>query len=614
MSATVLVIDDEPMFQDLTRSVLSIGHHHVEVASNGFEALKLLGHMDFDVVIIDYHLPEMDGYALARLLIEHTRFRHRRPVLLAVTADPHGLAGRRGSDVIFAAMLEKPVAPRRLLDVIAVAMRPDPDMLELTTAATSLVANPDPDLAREASRAFWRSVGLLDRPRAIVVPPPSRDQVAALSLCFDLCGIADADLIVSTDPSVLCDYSTELAHAAHLLPVVGVNRVESPVIDLEFSIPDRTSWSRVATLIRESCDRRAQLNHQARFSLDANVQLLSYLFVHERSWIVGCGWPALQLESGPLQDDVVRDLLTSGFVRPCSDGSDSLELTPTGIQHVATQDDTSTDAIAINEDDAGGSYPRNSPDHPLMKEVARHHEMLALEPNLLVRDIMSGLIEVAGRSISFAKSEVDVARALEDGSRRLIILPIDAWPPTGLAGPMILARADRPSDIAVIATVPDRQGLTDAIMASGCVQGVLTRPIHPRALLDLVQALAPSAGPVPDAFDETIHRDLVDIVGEDSVQRLHRLFTTQLRTQLNAGPDAILGVERLRSEAHGMKAAAGMLGFKGLARVCEDLERTCDRGEDPTRALSRVVASKGEALAKLQELTRSGTSDTSFAA
>ena len=608
MSATVLVIDDEPMFQDLTRSVLSIGNHRVEVASNGFEALKLLGQIDFDVVIIDYHLPEMDGYALARLLIEHTRFRHRRPVLLAVTADPHGLAGRRGSDVIFAAILEKPIAPRRLLDVIAVAMRPDPDMAELTSAATSLVANPDPRLAMEASRAFWRSAGLPDRPRAVVVPPPSRDQVAALSICFDLGDAAQADLIVSTDPSVLAEHAVDLGPAAHLLPVVGVNRVESSAVDLEFSIPDRASWHRTASMIRDFTGRRARLQDDVRLSAEADIQLLSYLFVHGRSWMVGCEWPSLPLAPGRERRDLVRDLVASELVRPCVDGSDVVEPAPMGLERLGIRDHHPKDALLAPEGETTTPPPRQHPQGPSLMITETSHEILVLEHNLLGRDIMKDLIEVAGRSVGFAGSEAEIARTLDAGGRTVVILPVDAWPPVGPAGPLILARAHGPRHGTVIATVSDHGGLADTVMASGCVDGVLPRPIRPRALLDLLDAADRAAGQAATGFDDAIHRDLVDVVGQGTVKRLHATFAAQLQANLVVGTDAASNADRLRSEAHGMKAAAAMLGFKNLSRLCEHLEQECARHEDVIPTLSQIALAKQRALAKIQELSLHQTS------
>lgn len=63
-SATVLVVDDDP----LNRAMLSmsIGHlgHAVIEAGNGLDAIEMLAANEVDVVLTDIEMPQMDGYGL----------------------------------------------------------------------------------------------------------------------------------------------------------------------------------------------------------------------------------------------------------------------------------------------------------------------------------------------------------------------------------------------------------------------------------------------------------------------------------------------------------------------------------------------------------------------
>ena len=64
----VLVVDDDPgMLSGLTRFLQRDGHT-VEIATNGQEALALLQERDFDLILCDLLMPELDGQTLYGLL------------------------------------------------------------------------------------------------------------------------------------------------------------------------------------------------------------------------------------------------------------------------------------------------------------------------------------------------------------------------------------------------------------------------------------------------------------------------------------------------------------------------------------------------------------------
>lgn len=64
----ILAVDDEPeILTILERSLTRMGHY-VECTTTGSRALQLLAKNKFDVVLLDVHLPEMDGKAIMRRL------------------------------------------------------------------------------------------------------------------------------------------------------------------------------------------------------------------------------------------------------------------------------------------------------------------------------------------------------------------------------------------------------------------------------------------------------------------------------------------------------------------------------------------------------------------
>ncbi|WP_291570117.1 response regulator transcription factor [Clostridium sp. UBA4548] len=58
---TILVVDDEKEIRDLVGIYLANENYRVLKASNGIEALKLLGSEEVDLIILDVMMPDMDG-------------------------------------------------------------------------------------------------------------------------------------------------------------------------------------------------------------------------------------------------------------------------------------------------------------------------------------------------------------------------------------------------------------------------------------------------------------------------------------------------------------------------------------------------------------------------
>ncbi|MEN3001589.1 MAG: response regulator [Armatimonadota bacterium] len=80
---TILVVDDEPMVQFLLSSLLQDEGHTVRLASNGREALQILGQERIDLLITDTHMPLMSGTDLVPLV------RQRYPHLPIIVMDSY---------------------------------------------------------------------------------------------------------------------------------------------------------------------------------------------------------------------------------------------------------------------------------------------------------------------------------------------------------------------------------------------------------------------------------------------------------------------------------------------------------------------------------------------
>ena len=84
-TARVLVVDDEPQLADLMREMLESAGYEVATAESGAVALELLAEARFDAIVCDLRMPDMDGPALWRAVLDRFavacrahRVRHRR--------------------------------------------------------------------------------------------------------------------------------------------------------------------------------------------------------------------------------------------------------------------------------------------------------------------------------------------------------------------------------------------------------------------------------------------------------------------------------------------------------------------------------------------------------
>ncbi len=69
--ARILVVDDESSIRRTLKDILEFEKHHVELASNGQEALDFVNDEDFDVVLLDIKMPEMDGMEVLEKIMQN---------------------------------------------------------------------------------------------------------------------------------------------------------------------------------------------------------------------------------------------------------------------------------------------------------------------------------------------------------------------------------------------------------------------------------------------------------------------------------------------------------------------------------------------------------------
>ncbi len=104
----VLVAEDHPVNRKFVALLLERMGLQPTFAENGLQALDLAARNDFDWVLMDIHMPEMDGLACARAIRQLPGARGRVPII-AVTADVMNEAGEQARAAGMDAFLSKPL-------------------------------------------------------------------------------------------------------------------------------------------------------------------------------------------------------------------------------------------------------------------------------------------------------------------------------------------------------------------------------------------------------------------------------------------------------------------------------------------------------------------------
>lgn len=112
----VLIADDNRVNLELLRQMLVKDEHVVTTATSGSQAAQLLAREDFDLVLLDYNLGDIDGaavfqaYAFGRIHTAPTYF---------ITADTTAETGLRLAEVGVKGVIYKPISIVKLRDAIA---------------------------------------------------------------------------------------------------------------------------------------------------------------------------------------------------------------------------------------------------------------------------------------------------------------------------------------------------------------------------------------------------------------------------------------------------------------------------------------------------------------
>jgi CheY-like chemotaxis protein len=135
----LLVVDDNATNRRILKTLAENWNMAVRTAASGAEALTLLRDNEiFDAVILDMHMPEMDGVMLAREIrkLEHAP---RLPLIMLSSLGQRDLAAEKD---LFDAFLTKPAKPEQVLETLAKLLKDEAPLRAPTMHPFILEPNP----------------------------------------------------------------------------------------------------------------------------------------------------------------------------------------------------------------------------------------------------------------------------------------------------------------------------------------------------------------------------------------------------------------------------------------------------------------------------------------
>jgi CheY-like chemotaxis protein len=114
----VLVAEDNIVNQKLASQLLERRGHRAVIVDNGRQAIEALAGEQYDLVLMDLQMPEMDGFEATAIIRARERQQGTRTPIIALTA--HAMEGdrQRCLDADMDGYVAKPVKAVELFDVI----------------------------------------------------------------------------------------------------------------------------------------------------------------------------------------------------------------------------------------------------------------------------------------------------------------------------------------------------------------------------------------------------------------------------------------------------------------------------------------------------------------
>ena len=108
-SKKVLIAEDSSVIQNLTRRILQIQNYQIFSAKNGKRVLEMLEKEDFDIILMDINMPQMDGMECAQKIRALDDANKAQIPIVAITGNAQNYTMEEFKNVGINDYLQKPL-------------------------------------------------------------------------------------------------------------------------------------------------------------------------------------------------------------------------------------------------------------------------------------------------------------------------------------------------------------------------------------------------------------------------------------------------------------------------------------------------------------------------
>jgi PAS domain S-box-containing protein len=236
------------------------------------------------------------------------------------------------------------------------------------------------------------------------------------------------------------------------------------------------------------------------------------------------------------------------------------------------------------------------------RRVRRSRRLLLAEDVPLNQDLACTILEAAGHTVDVVADGAAALRAVESGVYDIVLMDVQMPVLDGLSATRRIRALDGPAArIPIIALTANVLPQQVAEFRDAGMDGHVGKPFVRADLLDAIDRWAEgsaargTARPVPEAAALDA---IAEVVGRERVLGLLRSLAKELDTRFGgAAPPPVR--EGVAQDAHAMIAAAAMLGFVDLARLCREVEAACRTGRDYDLAFADLKAHSAAVVAEI---------------
>lgn len=119
--SSILVVDDDEFLTETFKVILETVGYHVDIAASGMQAIHKTRDKDYDLIILDIKLPDINGDEVARIM----KKQGKKMRIVMITGYEKLAEGLKEEPVEAKEVLMKPISPNNLLTVTKKVLQDD---------------------------------------------------------------------------------------------------------------------------------------------------------------------------------------------------------------------------------------------------------------------------------------------------------------------------------------------------------------------------------------------------------------------------------------------------------------------------------------------------------